>query len=203
MKRTTENILLILLTAALSVTTVYGQSKSNLDNLFELLDKETAAISSKIENSGTKLLVDFDSPNDLKIFKNRFITQLNNYFAGITTDRNEAGIVLGFTLEQSSVEYNETFRDGLFGDYFVERKSNIGGSYNISEKGSITFTDNFNLSKVDTVKYNEINSLENYSLPFTRDEIPEEPFFSSLVEPVIAIGSAVVAVLLFFTVRSK
>jgi len=41
------------------------------------------------------------------------------------------------------------------------------------------------------------------SLPFTRAELPPEPFFSGLLEPAVAIGSAAVAIYLLFAVRSK
>lgn len=203
MKSTTRNILFVLLTIAIVSGNIFGQSKTNLEVLFGLMNKEAAALSPQLKSDGTKLFIDFSSPNDLRIFKNKFVMELDKYCDSITTVQSEAGTVLDFTLEKTGVKYNDTFRDGLFGNYLVERESTIGGSYNISKNGSITVSSSFNLSKVDTVKYDEISSLENHSLPFTSDEIPDEPFFSSLVEPLIAVGSAVVTILLFFTVRSK
>lgn len=202
-KNTIRNILFTLVTVAVSAGTIFGQSKTNLEVLFGLMNKEAAALSPQLQSDNAKLFIDYSSPNDLRIFKNRFVTELDKYCNGITTVQSEAGTILDFTLEKTGVKYTDTFRDGLFGDYLVERESTIGGSYNISKNGSVTVSDSFNLSQVDTVKYDEISSLENHSLPFTRNEVPDEPFFSSLIEPVIAIGSAVVAVLLFFTIRSK
>ena len=57
--------------------------------------------------------------------------------------------------------------------------------------------------KSDTVLFDEIKSLSNSSLPFTKGEAPAEPFFASLWEPVIAVGTAIVTIFLFFTIRSK
>ena len=55
----------------------------------------------------------------------------------------------------------------------------------------------------DTVALSNINNLQNIAYSFTSPEIPNEPFFSSLLEPTIAIGTAAVAVYLFFNIRSK
>jgi len=48
-----------------------------------------------------------------------------------------------------------------------------------------------------------VKSLENPNHPFTKGNIPAEPFFESIPEPVLAIGTAATAVILFFILRSK
>jgi hypothetical protein len=54
------------------------------------------------------------------------------------------------------------------------------------------------LTKKDSVNYDNINKIENYSLPFTRGTLPSEPLTPSLLEPIIAVSSAVLTIILFF-----
>ena len=104
-------------------------------------------------------------------------------------------------MEKAEVEYSEQERDGWFGDYFVPRTVFLQGNYFNSYSGK--GLQEFNISVMDTVNVENIGEFENDSFPFTKGEVPAEPFFSSLLEPVIAIGVAAAAVVLFFSVRSK
>ena len=61
----------------------------------------------------------------------------------------------------------------------------------------------FSLSEEDRVPFSDIVKIENRALPFTQGRIPDEPLFSSLLEPIIAIGTTVVTVFLLFSVRSN
>ena len=95
----------------------------------------------------------------------------------------------------------KTCRDGLLGDEKVPRILELKGNYLI--KNSKETVKTFEYFYADTISVDEIKSVENISYPFTQAEVPAEPFFSNLWEPVIAIGAAAVAVYLFFSVRSK
>jgi hypothetical protein len=83
----------------------------------------------------------------------------------------------------------------------MQRKIDLSGSYSISKETVIS--ERFDYAYIDTVSVDDAKAIENPSFPFTQAEIPSEPFFSSLLEPAIAIGSAALAVILFFTIRSK
>ncbi len=61
----------------------------------------------------------------------------------------------------------------------------------------------FSITETDTVSYENVSSYENPSIPFTQAEAPAEPFWSGITEPAIAIGTVIITLLLFFTVRSK
>ena len=104
-------------------------------------------------------------------------------------------------MEDAGLEYGEIDRDGWFGDYYVPRTLFIKGNYlnTSSNKG----LQQFFITAIDTVKVEELELLENNSFPFTEGNIPAEPFLSSVWEPIIAIGVAAAAIILFFTVRSK
>ena len=93
------------------------------------------------------------------------------------------------------------FKDGWFGSHYIQRYTTIFGNYlqSFSKEGK----KEFEITKIDTVKVEDIKYLENDSFPFTKSTIPPEPFISGVAEPLIAIGTAAVVVALFFIIRSK
>ena len=93
------------------------------------------------------------------------------------------------------------FKDGWFGSHYVQRFETIYGNY--LQSSSESMKKEFKITQLDTVKVEEIKNLENESFPFTKGTIPSEPFLSGFAEPIIAIGTAAAAVVLFFTIRSK
>lgn len=55
----------------------------------------------------------------------------------------------------------------------------------------------------DTITYDNLESLQGTSKGFDLAEVPEQnKFYKKYIEPIIIIGSAAVAIILFFTVRS-
>jgi hypothetical protein len=85
----------------------------------------------------------------------------------------------------------------------VKRESQLNGSFYLNDNGNISEVNSFNHFLADTVLYSEISQLDNIAYTFASADLPEEPFFSSTLEPVIAIGTAAVAVYLFFNIRSR
>jgi hypothetical protein len=57
----------------------------------------------------------------------------------------------------------------------------------------------------DMISREDINSIENKAYEFTTADVPERDnwFYKSIIEPVIVFGTAAVAVILLFTVRSQ
>lgn len=107
---------------------------------------------------------------------------------------------LQFVIESTSVKYGDMFRKGFLGSFYVPRTIHLKGNYLIMEGNSIK---EFNLVYSDSIDVDNIPEVENEFYPFTKGVIPPEPFFSSIIEPVIAIGTTAAAVILFFTVRSR
>ncbi len=108
---------------------------------------------------------------------------------------------VSISLENASVNYGDMFRKSFLGSFYLERNLNLNGNFIFDENNKPL--QNFNYIYKDTVKVSEINNLENSAYPFTRSEIPSEPFLSNIYEPVIAVGTAAVAIFLFFAIRSK
>ncbi|MBK8661578.1 MAG: hypothetical protein IPN18_07105 [Ignavibacteriales bacterium] len=60
----------------------------------------------------------------------------------------------------------------------------------------------FRFETTDTVKLSDVDFLENKGLPFTMSD-SGEPFWGSLTSVAIAAGATLLAVILFFTVRTN
>ncbi|MFH1195193.1 MAG: hypothetical protein V1720_05745 [bacterium] len=180
-----------------------GQSSSNFDEIIRLIDVSVDKISGQAEIKGQPISLKITTPGDYGILKSKIISAFSGKNFKINTTENATENSIEYTLEEVKVSYIDMFREGFLGSFQVERETRITGSFIIISSNIVEKTDNFNLSAKDTVYVDEISDLENPALPFTHSDLPEEPFMSGLLEPVVAVGSAVVAIVLFFTVRSK
>lgn len=179
----------------------YAQSKTNLEIFYLLVDSSVADIINKISEEDKRIEFEINLGESYKVFNNKIIAAVSSRNFDIINQGNGEFLKINYVIDNADVNYNDIFRDGFLGDFYLKRDIEISGNYVISAETSEAHT--FNYTNIDTVKVDEIKSLENISFPFTQAEVPPEPFFSSLVEPLIAIGTAAVAIYLFFSVRSK
>ncbi len=155
-----------------------------------------------ISDSPKDIYLDLKLGSSYAILEDQIFKSIKAHKKNISLISNPSeNIGLSYSIENAVVNYGEIFRDGFLGDHFVERKIFISGSYRFQDK-EVKIKD-FYFDNIDTVKFDEIQTLENYSYPFTKGEIPSEPFLSNLFEPLVAITTAAVVIALFFTVRSK
>lgn len=180
---------------------VFAQTKTNLEVVQSLISKNVNEISKTVPSNNTEEIeLKFIAADDYKILKTKLIEDLqNNNF----TLENESNNKFNFTLSEVKIIYKDIFRDGILGEYLIERETNLKSSFFVENKNEIGKVNNFSFTKLDTVKYDDIKKLENIAFSFTSAELPSEPFFSSILEPVIAVGTAAVAVYLFFNIRSN
>ena len=183
---------------------LFSQTKTNLEIVDSLIFSSISDISRKIDiDEKENVYLKFIAADDYQILKNIVISSLQKNKVNLVEDASMTDITLNYNLIEIKTSYPEMFRDGLFGEYLAERNVSLNGSYFLVNEKSIGKVNSFNYSIEDTVVYDDINQLENIAYSFTSAELPEEPFFSSTLEPVIAIGTAAVAAYLFFNVRSK
>jgi hypothetical protein len=194
-----NSLRLFLLIILLSTVSVHSQSKTNLEIFFSQIDSAGKEIFSNISDKNTPVKINFLSGSEYSILENRLTSSLIKSGLKISSDEN-GSLKLNFVITEASVKYNDSFRDGLFGDIFVERTVDLNGNFLIPEKN---LSKDFSYSSMDTIKYEQLNEIENRAYPFTQNNHPTEPFLSSLIEPIIAVGAAATAVILFFTIRSK
>ena len=179
-----------------------AQTKTNLEIFYGLVDSSVAKINQNINSRNLK--VTFSTGDYYRLFQNQVIADFVKLGRTVLSDSAKTSPdfeTINYSIDNANVKYGDMERDGLLGDFVMQRKIELSGSYAIS-KGTIN-SERFDFAYIDTVSVDDAKAIENPSFPFTRAEIPSEPFFSGLFEPAIAIGSAALAVILFFTIRSK
>jgi hypothetical protein len=195
-----KNIILVLM---LISGIIFPQTKSNLEVFYSLNDSLVNQIAENIPRNNDKIILTLNLGDSYSIFSNHIKTAFKDKGKQtFTLPKEELNLPeINIVMEEAVVKYGELDRDGWFGDYYVPRTLFIKGHYlnTTSNKG----LQQFFITAIDTVKVEELESLENNSFPFTEGNIPAEPFLSSVWEPVIAIGVAAAAIILLFSVRSK
>lgn len=184
------------------------KSAANLDKLYMLVDSSAVKVFSAVRgNTGEASLLNI-SRGDYIIFTNRLVKDLTDMGIGLKiqaaeTGTDSSGISILYAIDHAGVNYTETFRDGWFGALKVKRRSELGGSFTVTDNARVRYSDKFYFCSADTVLYENLSGLESRQYGFTQSAYPPEPVFENLIEPVIAVGAAAAAVYLFFAIRSK
>jgi hypothetical protein len=181
----------------------FSQTKTNLEIFYLLTDSLVHQIVFDIPSNENQILINLNLGESYSIFENQVRTSFKKYGKEVPEHLpNDLYIPhVNIVFEGAGVEYGEMFKDGWFGSHYVQRYEKIYGSY--MQSLSESMKKEFEITHLDTVKVEDIKKLENDSFPFTKGKIPSEPFLSGFAEPLIAIGTAAAAVVLFFTIRSK
>lgn len=182
-------------------TSANSQTISNLDKFYTLIDTATNQLIKDLGDA-KKINLELNFGVDYSVFANKVRGNLLRSGVQLIGDNSEEQnfVRVNFVVDNSFVGYSEPEKDGIFGDFFTQRKLELSGNYFISNQSQVK---DFKLTVVDTINVENVEDIENRSYPFTQGELPPEPFFSSLLEPIVAIGAAAVVVILFFSVRSK
>ncbi len=197
----TSFLLLIIILS--NTVEIKSQTKTNLDVFYSLTDSLVDQITYEVPITEKKILLTLNLGQSYSLFsssiKDKFIKNGKEIFEQLQDKLNLPHVDI--VMEGAGVEYGEMFRDGWFGTHYIQRYSTIFGNYfqTFSESGK----KEFEITRVDTVKVEDLKYLENESFPFTKGNIPPEPFLSGFAEPLIAIGVAAAVVVIFFTVRSE
>jgi len=187
----------------LSISSSHCQFKTNLDVFYSLTDSLVNKINSEIPSDEKKIVLTLNLGQSYSLFSNNIREQfIRNGREILNQPPDELNIsTVDIVMEGAGVEYGEMFREGFFGAHYVQRFSTIFGNYlqSFSSQGK----QDFEITFLDTVKVEDVSSLESPSYPFTQATLPPEPFLSGVAEPVIAIGTAALVIVLFFTIRSE
>lgn len=182
---------------------LHCQSLTNLDIFYSLTDSLVDQISSGIPSNENKILLDLNLGQSYSLFANNIIERFIKNDKQIIQSANQEKdfTLINIVIEGAGVEYSNMFRDGFFGTHYIQRYSAIYGNYLISSASG--GKEDFEITRLDTIKVEDISLLQNPSYPFTQAAVPPEPFVSGLAEPIIAIGTAAIVIVLFFTIRSE
>ncbi len=197
----TKNIFVAIIFSASLQIPSYAQSRTNFDIIDSLLDASVEQIVEKIDKNDIYFL-NFVGSDDYIILAERLKQNLQKHGVNLI-DNSKVSSVINYGLNEARTEYEELFQDGIFGEYLVKRSVFIDHSFYLGSQSVNSVSNDYSYSFVDTVLYSDLSRLENIAYTFASDEIPEEPLFSSTLEPIIAVGTAAVAVYLFFNIRSK
>ena len=180
---------------------LFSQTVSNIDKFYTLVDSASNLLLKDLGNIN-KVKLELNLGTDYSLFANQIRGKLLKNGKEIVNDSStgENIVNVNFVIDNSNVTYSNPERDGVFGDFFTERTIELSVNYLVASNQSLK---TFNLTSKDTINVKDVENVENRSYPFTQGELPPEPFFSSLLEPVVAIGAAAVIIVLFFSVRSK
>jgi len=183
-------------------TLSFAQSKTNLEVFYSFTDSISNKISKNFDGEFKEVKTKFILGEEYYIFSNQLTSSLQEKGLTILPESSLANSTLiNLVIDQTKVEYGEIFRDGMFGELKLERILSLGGNYTLTGTSTKFFP--FSFSSADTIAVETIKDLESESFPFTKGNIPSEPFLSSLIEPAIVLTTAAVSVILFFTIRSK
>ena len=179
----------------------FAQTKSNLEVFYSLVDSSALKIWNNIPVKDSAVFIEFNKGNNYLVLENRLLEDLTNKGLKVSGTVKGTGTIIKFIIVKADLNYGNLYRKGFLGSYYIPRNIQFSGNFAVSN--SNTIVKNFAFAQKDTVMYDSLKNIENPAFPFTQGEIPPEPIFSSLLEPVVAIGAAAAAVILFFTVRSK
>jgi hypothetical protein len=189
MKKTGFLLIIFLLLTGLSA----AQSRTNLEVFYDMVDSSVSMLPADIKEKRAAVY----AGNNI-LLQNYIFTRLRQRYGEITVSEKDFDI--SYAVENIKLAYGEIFRKKFLGDYYIERNFLLKG--NAVSTGSFSTVD-FNLVYSDTVKFDNVAELENNLHPFTKAPLPAEPFLQGIIEPVVAIGAAATAVVLFFIIRSK
>ena len=187
--------------AFIVIQTAKAQTVTNLDRFYSAVDSASSLLLNDLGNT-KEVKLDLNLGTYYSVFGNQVRGKLlKNGIKIINEDNSDHNTVkVNFVIDECTVDYSQPERDGLFGAYFTERSINVSGNYFISSKQKVS---DFNIIQKDKINVEDVEKVESRSYPFTHGELPAEPFFSSLLEPIVAVGAAAITVILFFSVRSK
>lgn len=183
-------------------------TKTNLAVMQTLIESMTRQI---IEHAnvprGGNVVITFQESMDSWIAQNSFIAAFSSSGFRVFTQQdtvapgNTVFDVRGTTL---TVSYNNMFREGIWGAEKVKRTVTTALTCNATnlQTHEVLYSNSVSEMFSDTVAVDEIPSLELLSAKSTHGELPDEGFFNRMLEPIVIVGAAGVAVYLFFHVRS-
>lgn len=183
----------------------FAQEKSNIEIFNLLIDSSLNEAAKKI--SAEKVIVEIESATYQPAFNDQIVSSLikKNFQPVLNSESNGKAFaaVLSLKIIRAEVNYSNMEKESFLGDYSVKRKVKLAGEYLIYNPHKDPELYQFNLSNVDSVRVNSQKNIETDKFNFTKGEMPAEPFFSSALEPIIAITAAAAAVILFFVLRSQ
>jgi hypothetical protein len=179
-----------------------AQVQSNLTVIHNIIHKSATKADSIIAHKGS-IYLSVSSPKSLEILKPIIIQSFADIGYSLKSSSADADIEVDYILSSAKVEYPNAFLEGFFGSTQLERNISTDCSLLITNKDKTIKSFELNEIKKDTVNLSDLSEIENQNLPFTKGKVPSQPFFTGFWEPIIAVSTLILTVILLFTIRSK
>ncbi len=204
MKSAGRNILFFLVYGSLCIASENTPVASNREIFFTLSDSVTSKIFADNLRHYQSVTIKTSNDTFTNFFRQRIIIGLASRNIIIFENNTTTETTLELSVQESSVFFGELFTESFLGRKKTERtiRLTVNATAFSSADGKILWSKQFSETMIDTVKFTDIEHMNNSSLPMTNYTKPELSFFDSVLEPAIVIFSTGVAVYLFFTIRS-
>jgi len=196
-----KRILLTICTLLIFQQVLFAQTRTNLDIVNDLIEKSLLNLDNSVINRNLTFNFIYRSSGSYSFLKSKVVDSYIKKVIPISENESLEN-KLEHSINNITVEYSNPYKDGFFGNLLIERRINIDATLILSERAGIKTIDLSNSYK-DTIEVEKISRLENPAIPFTQSTIPGLPLFSNLLEPIIVVGTLIVTIILFFTIRSK
>ncbi len=197
----TNKIYLLFLLFIIS-SQVHSQTYSNLEGFYSLIDNSVMYADSLVSKSKDYKVI-ISLPPKLELLKTKIIDSFIKEGYKVSSKDSVEENALTYSLLNVEIDYSIPFKEGLFGDYLVTRNLSVNGSVLIQEEKHYKKPRNFLFNITDIVNLEEIPGLENRNINFTVGNIPEPKLITNLLEPILVVGTLIVTIILFFTIRGK
>ena len=120
-----KNLIIIVL-GLISVLSseLFSQTLSNLERINLLVDVSTEEIYSKQQDTIDSYSFVNKTPSEYSVLNSRVIAGISKNGIKIDNDSSQSNKI-NYTISHAGVEYSDLFRDGLFGEYLLERKLSL------------------------------------------------------------------------------
>ncbi|HMS63643.1 MAG TPA: hypothetical protein PKD83_00155 [Ignavibacteria bacterium] len=190
-------------------------SESNLNNIDKLLDESLIPVENELLLLGNdkiyNLSVEYGTENPEQ--QSYLIALIKRKFSGykilINADTVEFSDSINYNLfinnPSLNTRYLSIYTDNVLGTKKIKREISVSYSVKISDSGnsSVVFAKDISKKLVDSFNIDDQNVVEDKRYSFSRSNLPEENSLNQLIYPAVIILASAVAIILFFTIRSK
>jgi hypothetical protein len=156
--------------------------------------------------AGERLQLRVDAAQDRWITEQAFLRAAQAMGAAVTMGDSVSGAVrVDVHAPVLRARYGDAWQDGMFGRAMTERTISVEFSCVVlpAGGGEVRLTDHFARTITDTVRVDDIASLETASVQSTQGAPPRETFLDRIAEPFLIVGATGVAVYLLFNIRTS
>ncbi|MEO8447606.1 MAG: hypothetical protein ABI528_08935 [bacterium] len=187
--------------------------ENNISIVNRLIEESFLSPGNKLTELGKDKFygVSFDPRNQsesylFERFKNRFY----DYKLIVNENSDSINYVIKFKDPVINTKYSKIFTDNVIGVKKIVREITVSYKLEITKKINsssdslrIILNQNFNKKSKDNIDLDKLTYAEDSRYRFSSSELPEESTLNQIMFPAIIVAASAVAIILFFTIRSK